>query len=216
MSDSNDTTVYVGNIDPKVTKNQLYELFIQVAPVVDIKYPKDKVLQKHQGYAFVKFETIEDVDYVIKLMHNTVSLYDRLLKIRNSISNVNKSTNDNNTTSNKSNNLDPPIAKLFIKGLDDSIDINNLKSYFTKLGPFFKNPELFDITTNSNDIVHCAFIFYKNYKDADDAINKFNNQLLANKQILVEYAFKENNRSQRYGNDVDRLLNKEALKNDIL
>ncbi|CAL9731099.1 protein Hsh49p [Monosporozyma unispora] len=214
MSTSIDTTVYVGNIDPRVTKGQLYELFIQVAPVVKINYPKDKILQKYQGYAFIQFETEQDVEYVIKLLHNTVSLYERVLKIRKSTSNVQKVTTDGNNSNNNANDkLDPPIAKLFIKGLDESIDSKLLKSYFTKLGPFYKSPEFLEV---SNNTIRCAFIYYKNYKDADEAIKKFNNQLLANKQIQVEYALKENNRSQRYGNDVDRLLNKEALKNGLL
>lgn len=215
MSSSIDTTVYVGNIDPRVTKSHLYELFIQVAPVVKINYPKDKILQKYQGYAFIQFETEADADYVIKSMHNTVSLHERLLKIRKSTSNVKKTTSDDNNSNGKinTNKLDPPIAKLFVKGLDDSIDAKLLKSYFIKLGPFYKNPDFFEV---SNNTVRCAFVYYKNYKDADEAINKFNNQLLANKEIQVEYAIKENNRSQRYGNDVDRLLNKEALKNGLL
>lgn len=211
MSSNPETSVYVGNIDPRVTKEQLYELFIQVAPVINIKYPKDKILQKYQGYAFIQFETEKDVEYVINVLHNTVSLYDRLLKIRKSTTNTRK--NVGTSSSNITDKLEPPIAKLFVKGLDESIDNKMLQSYFNKLGPLYRSPEIFYVHDNS---IRCAFIYYRNYKDADEAINKFNDQLLANKMITVEYAFKENNRSQRYGNDIDRLLNKEALKNGLL
>ena len=64
-----ETTVYVGNIDPKVTKEQLYELFIQVSPISKLRYPKDKILQMHQGYAFIEFYTAKDVQYVIQVMN---------------------------------------------------------------------------------------------------------------------------------------------------
>lgn len=216
-----DTTIYVGNIDPRVTKEELYELFIQVGKINKIKYPKDKILQKYQGYAFIEFTSIEEIEYIIKLMHNTVSLHDRFLKIRKSVSNNTTTTTTGNTTTSdvKNQKIVPPVAKLFIKGLDRSITVKMLQTYFNRIGPFYSNPEIFssgDDDDGDSANQYYAFIYYKDYKDADEAITKFNNQILANKQIQVEYAIKENNRSIKYGNEIDRLLNKEALKNGLL
>ncbi|QLG73561.1 hypothetical protein HG535_0F00710 [Zygotorulaspora mrakii] len=204
------TTVYVGNLDPKVTKAQLYELFVQLSPISRIRYPKDKILQLHQGYAFVEFYTPEDCQYVAQLMNNTVYLYDRALKVRPA--NAQLSSNSSSVISVDVNVL--PIAKVFVKNLDNSIDENQLTKIFTKYGPLSKSSDVFHL---SNGQLRCAYIYFKFYDDADTAISSLNCELLANKKISLDYAFKDNVKGNvKYGGEVDRLLNKEARKNGIL
>lgn len=201
------TTVYVGNIDPQVTKEQLYELFVQVSPISRIRYPKDKVLQLHQGYAFIEFFTPEDCKYVVELMNNTVHLCDRLIKVRQA----------NSQPSNGSSSLDAalkPIAKIFIKNLDDSIDETHLSNLLNKFGPLAKESEIFHL---ANGQLRCAYVYFKFYDHADSAISTLNNQLVVNKKVSLDYAFKENSKGNvKYGEEVDRLLNKEAKKHGML
>ncbi|CCD24863.1 U2 snRNP complex subunit HSH49 NDAI_0E00470 [Naumovozyma dairenensis CBS 421] len=208
-------SVYVGNIDPNVTKAQLYELFVQVSPISKIAYPKDKLLQTHQGYAFIEFYTPEDTNYVVKVMNNTVSLYDRFLKVRKSVQNLPSSNNKTYTTSKQVEVL--PIAKVFVKNLDESVDIQQLSNIFEKFGPLFKEPEIFYL---SNNTLRCAHIFFKFYPDSDAAIGKLDNELIANKRINLDYAYKEGHTigkgNNKYGSETDRLLNKEAKKNGLL
>ena len=45
-----EATVYVGNIDLKVTEEILWELFIQCGPVVNVHVPRDKITGDHQVY----------------------------------------------------------------------------------------------------------------------------------------------------------------------
>lgn len=203
-------TVYVGNIDPRITKEQLYELFIQINPVLRIKYPKDKVLQAYQGYAFIEFYNQGDAQYAIKIMNNTVRLYDRLIKVRQ----VTNSTGTTNLPSNISKDMILPIAKLFIKNLADSIDSDQLVKIFNKFGKLIREPEIFYL---SNGKLKCAYVYFEDFEKADLAIKSLNNQLVANNRITVDYAFKENGKGNaKYGDDVDRLLNKEALKHNML
>ena len=61
-------TVYVGNIDQRVTIEQLYELFVQLSPVTHISYPRDKLTQEYLGYAFVEFSSERDLEYVLRLL----------------------------------------------------------------------------------------------------------------------------------------------------
>lgn len=201
-----ETTVYVGNIDPKVTKENLYELFVQVSPIANIRYPKDKVLQLHQGFAFVEFYTPEDCQYVVQLLNNTVQLYDRFLKVRKA-----------NVQSNGSDTIDvtiQPIAKVFVKNLDPSIDEPHLSRLFGKFGPLAKGPEIFYL---SDGQLRCAYIYFKNYDHSDLALATLNGQLVVNKKVTVDYAFKENGKGNaKYGEDVDRLLNREARKHGLL
>ncbi|EHN00063.1 Hsh49p [Saccharomyces cerevisiae x Saccharomyces kudriavzevii VIN7] len=210
FSTDSDSTVYVGNIDPRITKGQLYELFIQINPVLRIKYPKDKVLQTYQGYAFIEFYNKEDAEYVIQIMNNTVKLYDRLIKVRQVTSSVGTAS----LSSNNSKDIALPIAKLFVKNLADSIDIDQLAKIFGKFGKTISKPEIFHL---SNGKLKCACVYFEDFEKADLAIKSLNNQLVANNRITIDYAFKENGKaSTKYGNEVDRLLNKEALKHGML
>lgn len=209
-STDSSNTVYVGNIDPRITRDQLYELFIQINPILRIKYPKDKVLQTYQGYAFIEFHSKEDAQYVIQIMNNTVKLYDRLIKVRQ----VTSSLGAANSSSNNSKGISLPIAKLFVKNLADSIDIEQLGKIFNKFGKTVNKPEVFHLSTGN---LKCAYVYFEDFEKADVAIKSLNNQLVANSRITVDYAFKENGKGNtKYGDEVDRLLNKEALKHGML
>eukprot|EP00882_Tetradesmus_deserticola_P021299 GHRQ01023060.1.p2 GENE.GHRQ01023060.1~~GHRQ01023060.1.p2 ORF type:complete len:131 (+),score=23.08 GHRQ01023060.1:820-1212(+) len=59
-----DATVYVGNLDPQVTEELVWELFTQAGPIVNVYLPKDRVTNSHQGYGFVEYRAEEDADYV--------------------------------------------------------------------------------------------------------------------------------------------------------
>lgn len=69
-SDRNqEATVYVGNIDPQVSEEIVWEVFVQAGPVVSVYMPKDRVTNLHQGYGFVEFRSEEDADYSIKILN---------------------------------------------------------------------------------------------------------------------------------------------------
>lgn len=202
-----ETTVYVGNIDPKVTKENLYELFVQVSPIASIRYPKDKILQLHQGFAFVEFYTPEDCRYVVQLMNNTVQLYDRFLKVR-------KANAQQGSGSDAVDIAVQPIAKIFVKNLDTSIDETHLSKLFGKFGSLAKGPEIFYL---SDGQLRCAYIYFKNYDHSDLALATLNGQLVVNKKVSIDYAFKENGKGNaKYGQEVDRLLNSEARKHGLI
>lgn len=210
MSDP-EATIYVGNIDTKVTKELLYELFTQVGQVKKVKYPKDKISQEYQGFAFIEFFSTADADYVLNVMNNNVKLYQKVLKIRRSNQAVQKDD------TNKKHELDAsllPVAKVFVKDIADTVEVRHLAQLFSKFGPLAKTPEVFTV---SNGEVRCAFIYFKFYDNADLAIQTLNGQFIMNKKASLEYAFKENGRKNlRYGTEADRILNKEARKNGIL
>ncbi|RKO84012.1 hypothetical protein BDK51DRAFT_36996 [Blyttiomyces helicus] len=62
-----DATVYVGNVDERVTEGLLWELMLQGGPVVNVHLPKDRVTQQHQGYGFCEYMSEEDAEYSIKV-----------------------------------------------------------------------------------------------------------------------------------------------------
>lgn len=198
-----ETTLYIGNIDPNVTKALLYELFIQVSPISKIRYPRDKILDTHQGYAFIEFFTKEDADYVVKVMNNTVQLYNRTLKVRRA--------NSSTAASQPSKHVEIG-AKLFVKNLDDLVDVAALAKIFGKFGPFSKQPEIFHVKQAD---YKCAYIYYTTFDDSDQALAKLNNQIVFNRSISVDYAFKDEKGNEKHGDEVERLLDKEAKKHGV-
>lgn len=75
-----EATIYVGNLDHKVTEQLLFELFLQAGPVLHVHLPRDKVTNEHTGFGFVEFKNEEDADYSIKLLH-MIKLYNRPIKV---------------------------------------------------------------------------------------------------------------------------------------
>uniref|UniRef100_A0A8D0E7D7 RNA-binding protein 7 n=1 Tax=Salvator merianae TaxID=96440 RepID=A0A8D0E7D7_SALMN len=75
-----DRTLFVGNLDPKVTEELLFELFHQAGPVIKVKIPKDRD-GKPKQFAFVNFKHEESVPYSMSLL-NGIKLFGRPLKIQ--------------------------------------------------------------------------------------------------------------------------------------
>ncbi|XP_061224259.1 RNA-binding protein 7 [Neopsephotus bourkii] len=75
-----DRTLFVGNLDPRVTEELIFELFHQAGPVIKVKIPKDRDGRPKQ-FAFVNFKHEESVPYGLNLL-NGIKLYGRPIKIQ--------------------------------------------------------------------------------------------------------------------------------------
>ncbi|XP_071625068.1 RNA-binding protein 7 isoform X2 [Heliangelus exortis] len=75
-----DRTLFVGNLDPKVTEELIFELFHQAGPVIKVKIPRDRDGRPKQ-FAFVNFKHEESVPYGLSLL-NGIKLYGRPIKIQ--------------------------------------------------------------------------------------------------------------------------------------
>ncbi|KAJ8430425.1 hypothetical protein Cgig2_025852 [Carnegiea gigantea] len=80
MADNTKCTVYIGNLDERVTDRVLYDILIQAGRVVDLYIPRDRETDKPKGYAFAEYETEEIAEYAVKLFSGLVTLYNRTLK----------------------------------------------------------------------------------------------------------------------------------------
>jgi splicing factor 3B subunit 4 len=75
-----EATVYVGNLDERVTDALVWELMLQSGRIVNVHLPKDRVTQTHQGYGFVEFISEEDAEYAARVM-NQVRLYGKPIRV---------------------------------------------------------------------------------------------------------------------------------------
>lgn len=74
-----DSTLYVGNLDAKVTEEILYELFLQATPVDGLKFARDSDGQP-RGFAFVDCVDIDSAIYAKQLL-NGVALFGRNIRV---------------------------------------------------------------------------------------------------------------------------------------
>ncbi|KAL8225870.1 hypothetical protein R6Q57_018427, partial [Mikania cordata] len=80
MSSDPNCTVYVGNLDERVSDRVLYDILIQAGRVVDLHIPRDKETDKPKGFAFAEYETEEIADYAVRLFSGLVTIYNRTLR----------------------------------------------------------------------------------------------------------------------------------------
>lgn len=183
-----EATIYVGNIDQKVSEEILWELFTQCGPVINVHLPKDKISNDHQGFAFVEFRSEEDADYAIKIMH-MVKLYGKPLK-------VNRATQDKRTQE--------IGANLFVGNLAEEVDEKKLKDIFSSFGVVLSTKIMRD--PESGISKHYGFVSFDNFDSSDEAITKMNGQYLSGKPIEVEYAYKKDTKGEKHGSVAERIL----------
>ncbi|XP_019950736.1 RNA-binding protein 7 isoform X2 [Paralichthys olivaceus] len=80
IEDEADRTLFIRNLDQRVTEELLFELFLQAGPLIRTKIPKDlDGKQKTFGFALYKHEV--SVPYAMELLNGT-SLFGRTLHVQ--------------------------------------------------------------------------------------------------------------------------------------
>jgi splicing factor 3B subunit 4 len=122
-----DSTIYIGNLDERVTDSLVWELFLQAGRIANVHLPKDRVTQSHQGYGFVEFNSEEDAEYAARIM-NQVRLYGKPIR-------VNKASAD------KQKAIEVG-AELFVGNLDPMVDERMLYDTFGRFGTLIAAPKV--------------------------------------------------------------------------
>uniref|UniRef100_A0A061QW75 Splicing factor 3B subunit 4 n=1 Tax=Tetraselmis sp. GSL018 TaxID=582737 RepID=A0A061QW75_9CHLO len=184
-----EATVYVGNLDSQMSEELVWELFVQVGPVVNVYLPKDRVTNQHQGYGFVEYQGEDDADYAMKIL-NMIKVYGKPIR-------VNKASTDKKTLE--------VGANLFIGNLDPDVDEKLLYDTFSAFGVIVATPKIMrdPDTGNSRGF---GFISYDCFEASDAAIEAMNGQYLCNRAISVSYAFKKDTKGERHGTPAERML----------
>ncbi|KAG6966621.1 hypothetical protein JG688_00006674 [Phytophthora aleatoria] len=184
-----DATVYVGNLDDRVTEELLWELMLQAGSVCNVHMPRDKVTGAHQNYGFVEFRTEECAEYAVKVL-NMIQLYGRVVRVK-------KASNDRK-------NLDVG-ANLFIGNLDPEVDEKLLYDTFSAFGGIVETPKIMrDPDTKASK--GFGFVSFDSFEAADLAIECMHGQYLCNRQVVVQYAYKKDSHNERHGSEAERLL----------
>ncbi|CDK29946.1 unnamed protein product [Kuraishia capsulata CBS 1993] len=194
----NELTIFVRNLDPQVTERILYELMLQVAPVVRVKIPKDRVMQTSQGFGFVQFKTVQDAEYAERLFNNLM-LFGRPIRI--------KRNSEPQATSKK---VDVG-AVLFVKNLDPLTDSETLMNTFKVFGDIISPPKI--VRDEEGVSKGYGFITFSDFAASDRAKEEMDGQFFMNKELKIDYAFKTGSRTERHGDDAERLLARNGVEN---
>ncbi|KAI5282842.1 hypothetical protein KEM54_002546 [Ascosphaera aggregata] len=193
-----EATVYIGNLDERVTDSLVWEFMLQAGRIVNVHLPKDRVTQTHQGYGFVEFVSEEDAEYAAKIM-NQVRLYGKPIR-------VNKASADKLKTVEVG-------AELFIGNLDPMVTEQVLYDTFSRFGTLISMPK---VARDDNALSKgYGFVSFSAFEASDDAIANMNGQFLMNKEISVQYAYKKDGKGERHGDQAERMLAAQARKHNV-
>ncbi|KAL1963192.1 hypothetical protein VTN77DRAFT_8625 [Rasamsonia byssochlamydoides] len=193
-----EATVYIGNLDERVTDSLVWELMLQAGRIVNVHLPKDRVTQTHQGYGFVEFISEEDAEYASRIM-NGVRLYGKPIR-------VNKASADKQKTVEVG-------AELFVGNLDPMVTEQMLYETFSRFGTLLSIPKI--ARDESNLSKGYGFVSFADFESSDAAIANMNGQYLMNKEISVQYAYKKDGKGERHGDQAERMLAAQARKHNV-
>ncbi|KIW71123.1 hypothetical protein PV04_03327 [Phialophora macrospora] len=193
-----DSTIYIGNLDERVTDALVWELFLQAGRIVNVHLPKDRVTQSHQGYGFVEFNSEEDAEYAARIM-NQVRLYGKPIRVNKASADKQKSVEIG--------------AELFVGNLDPMVDERMLYDTFGRFGTLVAAPK---IARDDNNLSKgYGFVSFANFESSDDAIANMNGQYLMNKEVSVQYAYKKDGKGERHGDQAERMLAAQAKAHGV-
>ncbi|ETI23442.1 hypothetical protein G647_05244 [Cladophialophora carrionii CBS 160.54] len=193
-----DSTIYIGNLDERVTDALVWELFLQAGRIANVHLPKDRVTQSHQGYGFVEFNSEEDAEYAARIM-NQVRLYGKPIRVNKASADKQKSVEVG--------------AELFVGNLDPMVDERMLYDTFGRFGTLVAAPK---IARDENNLSKgYGFVSFANFESSDDAIANMNGQYLMNKEVSVQYAYKKDGKGERHGDQAERMLAAQAKAHGV-
>ncbi|KAL6116376.1 rbm7 [Pungitius sinensis] len=105
IEEETDRTLFIRNLDTKVSEELLFELFVQAGPLIKTKIPKDPDgKQKTFGFAVYKHEV--SVPYAMQLLDGT-SLYGRTIHVQFRSGSSHSSSPGNSQNTSPANNPNP-------------------------------------------------------------------------------------------------------------
>lgn len=184
-----DATVYVGNLDPQVDEALLREFFIQVAPVVSINIPRDRVTQLHNSYGFVELKSEKDAEYAMQVLNN-IKLFGKPIRVK-------KATAEKTSLE--------VGANVFVGNLDPAlVDEQMLYDTFRVFGMINGKPKI--ERDEEGKSKGYGFVSFNTFESSDSAIQKMNNQYFGGRKIRVSYAVKPDSKGEKFGSKAEREL----------
>jgi len=168
-------SLYVGNLDPDVNEQRLYEHFIHYGNIINTKVMRDSYNGESRGFGFVTFANINDALRAKSLLNYT-KILDREIRIA-----LKRNPSELNTG-----------ANLFFKNLDPTITSKKLEEECSKYGSIISC--VVKVDDESNRPLGYGYVQFETSNNAEDCVNSLNNVQFGEKNISVSYFLPKNKR----------------------
>ncbi|PWY98264.1 polyadenylate binding protein [Testicularia cyperi] len=185
---SNNTSLYVGELDPTVTEAMLFEIFNMIGPVASIRVCRDAVTRRSLGYAYVNFLNAADGERAMEQLNYSL--------IRNRPCRIMWSQRDPQLRRTGQGNI-------FIKNLDQNIDNKALHDTFAAFGNILSCK----VATNETGSLGYGFVHYETAEAAEAAIQHVNGMLLNDKKVYVGHHIPRKERQAKIEENRARFTN---------
>lgn len=112
-------SIYVGDLDGKVTEAMLYDHFRAIGPVVSVRVCIDSQTHKSLGYGYVNFQNPADAERAIENLNGT-----KLMSKACRVARIQRDPTQRKTG----------LSNIVVKGLPANIDNNEIKALFVNFG----------------------------------------------------------------------------------
>ncbi|CAM9707512.1 unnamed protein product [Chrysoparadoxa australica] len=171
-------SLYVGDLAPDISEALLFELFNQVGPVASIRVCRDTVTRRSLGYAYVNFHNGADAERAIDTMNYSM--------IKNRPCRIMWSQRDPSIRRSG-------VGNIFVKNLDESVDNKILYDTFSIFGNILSCKVAIDPETGGPK--GYGYVHYETAEAANEAIDKSDGMLIAEKKVHVGHFVRRNERA---------------------
>ncbi|TXG73724.1 hypothetical protein EZV62_002303 [Acer yangbiense] len=171
-------SLYVGDLDPFVTENQLVDMFIKFGQLDSTVLWQDIATQQSLCYGFVNFHRLEDAKQAMETLNYSV-VNGKSIRI------MWQQPNSEDRNSGKGN--------IFVKNLDSSIDNRKLNKLFSKFGYILSCKVAVEENGKSKGY---GFVQFENEESANTAIENLDGSILEGKSLYVAHFIKKYERTQ--------------------
>ncbi|PKU61757.1 polyadenylate-binding protein 4-like [Dendrobium catenatum] len=194
--------VYVGDLHPDVTNENLMELFSTIGEVDSVRVCRDFHTGCSRGYGYVNYISCQDAINAIEKLNHTV-LCGKPIRVM-------KSHHDPDLRNSG-------IGNVFVKNLSRSIDSVKLKEMFLKFGTISSCK----VATEDGKSKGFGFVQFDSQVSANMAIENLNGIIVDGKKIYVGKFIKKNDRklpnpelkfTNLYMKNLDKVMTKELIE----
>jgi len=176
------STIYVGDLNPEVSENHLYEKFGQIGPVAGVHVCRDSITRRSLGYAYVNYFSQIDAQQALDRLNYS--------DIRGRPCRIMWSKRERPFKAS-------PDANIFVKNLAPSIDSRSLSDTFSMFGAILSCK----VSTGANGASRgYGFVQYESEDAAKQAIERVNGMLIGGKKVFVG-PFKKREQQQQESAD---------------
>ncbi|KAF9969314.1 Protein phosphatase PP2A regulatory subunit B, partial [Actinomortierella ambigua] len=182
------TNVYVKNLDPEVTQDELEALFVRYGPVTSCALATDEN-GKSKGFGFINFQNHEDAKKAVDDLHESDFKEKKLFVTRAQKKGEREEELKKQYEQQKLEKLNKyQGVNLYVKNLDDDIDDERLRQEFSMYGVItsakvMRDEKTDEIGETKSTSKGFGFVCFSSPDEATKAVTEMNGRMVGTKPI---------------------------------